>query len=301
MRAYCLSFHANYACRHAGACCKAGWPIAIESDKVYALRTRGLPKSDTLTPVQCGTAHDPHTLIPKTDDGACAFYDAHDGLCAVHRDAGPELLPTACRNFPRVALRDSRGLFITLSHFCPTAAHLLLSNGPISIVDAPDSLSLGGEVEGLDATNVMPPLLRPDMLMDLAGYDAWERAGLAVLNEPARSARSALTVITAATEDACRWSPGRESLSARVCAAFKRARSTLDHQRLQASNVVVDSPLKRFLAAHLFASWAPYRPSASLMAVIESLERALSLTGEHATDHDFIAAVREADLRLRHS
>lgn len=30
MSVYALSFHANYACRHSGACCTAGWSIPVE-------------------------------------------------------------------------------------------------------------------------------------------------------------------------------------------------------------------------------------------------------------------------------
>ena len=54
--------------------------------------------------------------------GACVFYDTdHDRLCSIQRDAGIELMPSACRNFPRVTLRDrARGIHHALA---------LLSNG----------------------------------------------------------------------------------------------------------------------------------------------------------------------------
>src|SRR5215204_5054161 len=158
MRAYCLSVHATYRCAHAGACCTAGWPIPIEPEKLRAVwglaRTAGTPDDDRFVPVAA--------------DGGCVFFDRADGrLCAIQRDAGVALMPDACRNFPRVTLRDARGIFITLSHFCPTAARLLLTSRDIAIVEAPPSLSLDGGAEGLDATAVMPPLLRRGMLMDL--------------------------------------------------------------------------------------------------------------------------------------
>ena len=40
---------------------------------------------------------------------------------------------------------------------------------------APPGLALDGALEGLDATAVLPPLLRPNLLTDLEGYGAWER------------------------------------------------------------------------------------------------------------------------------
>ena len=45
--------------------------------------------------------------------------------CIVHRDLGEPHLPTTCRHFPRVAVQDRRGTFVSLSHFCPTAASML--------------------------------------------------------------------------------------------------------------------------------------------------------------------------------
>jgi len=70
--------------------------------------------------------------------------------------------------FPRIVLHDARGTFISLSHFCPTAASLLFeSTGEAVIVQAPAALSDIGELDGLDARHVWPPLLRPNMLMDL--------------------------------------------------------------------------------------------------------------------------------------
>ena len=240
-------------------------------------------------------------VLGTTAAGACVCYDTgHDGLCAIHREAGAALMPSACRNFPRVALRDPRGAFVTLSHFCPTAAGLLLSAGAIAIVEAPPSISLEGNVEGLDATAVMPPLLRPGMLMDLEGYSAWEREGIAVLDERRYGARLALSVIAMATRDAQGWRPGREALATRMSEAFARARSSHTGQE-QASQPPLEHATKAFLASHLFASWAAYQRQ-GLGAVIDSLDLALSLVGDrHAGVESFITAVRAADLRLRHS
>jgi hypothetical protein len=239
--------------------------------------------------------------LATTTSGACVFYDTdHDRLCRIQRNAGIELMPIACRNFPRVTLRDRRGVFVTLSHYCPTAARLLLKADDIRAIPAPSSISLDGAVEGLDATDVMPPLLRPGMLADLDGYSAWEREGLAVLNDREYSAPVAVQIIGAATADACNWSPGDEPLATRVTTAFERARQARrpdPHNPLSA----FDRPIKAFLAAHLFASWAAYQ-CGGLTAVVQSLEAAFALVGSRSADEEaFIAAVRAADLQLRHS
>jgi Fe-S-cluster containining protein len=295
MSAYCLNIHARYQCQHAGACCTAGWTIPIETTSAHALRRRGLLKNETHTADEDGGT----IALRKTPDGACVFYDTqHDGLCAIHRDAGPLLMPSACRNFPRVAVRDPRGIFITLSHFCPTVAGLLLSADSIAIVEAPPSLSLDGGVEGLDATGVMPPLLRPGMLMDWEGYDRWEREGIAVLSERGYSARVALRIIASATREIQRWSPGEATLASRVTQTFEQTRSALVVDRASEPEPL-ERPRKAFLASHLFASWAAYQRD--LGAVVAQLEHALSLVATTVTDEQsFIAAVRDADWRLRH-
>ena len=287
MNAWCLSFHAGYRCAHSGACCTAGWPIAVDPDRAATLRRMDLLRA-------------PGQTLSQTGDGACVFFDAAGGrLCRIQRDAGERLMPVACRNFPRVALRDARGTFITLSHYCPTAARLLLAAQDIRIVPAPASLSLDGDVEGLDATGVLPPLLRPGMLMDGYGYSAWERGSLAVLNEDANTPRAALAIIAEATADAIRWQPGHQCLEGRMLEAFERARDVIPAGSAQARGAL-DRPVKAYLAAHLFASWAAYQQG-GLSAVVTAVEEALrSIEGRTADAAAFIDAVRDADLRLRH-
>ena len=186
--AYCLSFHAAYRCERSGACCTAGWPIPIEPARVSVLQARGILARAAAVVEENGAP----ALVVKNANGSCVFYDAdHSGLCAIHRDGGPHLMPSACRNFPRVSLRDARGVFVTLSHYCPTAAGLLVDARYIAIVPAPASLSLDGDAEGLDATAVMPPLLRRGMLMDFDGYAAWEQEAIAVFDAFDRSPRLA--------------------------------------------------------------------------------------------------------------
>lgn len=292
VRAFCLSIHAQYACGRSGACCTAGWPIPIEPVRLDGLRARGLlrqPPAGVQSPLILGT----------TAAGACLFFDADGGrLCSIQRDAGPGLMPSACQHFPRIALRDARGIFITLSHFCPTAARLLLAPGPIAVADAPASLSLDGQVEGLDATGVLPPLLRPGMLTDLDGYGAWERCALAALDDGTCSAREALAIIRAATAEACAWNPGRASLAACVETAFNRARSA-PGARAHGERAALERPSKAFLASHLFASWPAYQQG-GVRGVVASLDDAFARVAQADTEQSFVAAVRAADFELRH-
>ena len=297
MRAFCLSIHAGYACAHSGACCTAGWPIRIERERLAAI---GLRAGAAVGPTGGLAVGGADVLLGTGADGACVFFDAAGGrLCAIHRDAGEAQLPSACRNFPRVALRDGRGLFVTLSHYCPTAARLLLDAGAIAIVEAPSSLTLSGEVEGLEAADVMPPLLRPGMLADLDGYAAWERMGIAVLNERQYSPESAVAIIAAATAEACAWSPGRDTLAERVTHAFDRARDQRPQEGGEEGRL--ERATKAFLAAHFFASWAAYQ-GGGLTAVVDGLASLLARVGPaRAGAASFISAVRAADLRVRHT
>jgi hypothetical protein len=231
-------------------------------------------------------------LLATDADGACVFFEKDaDRLCGIHRTLGEGSLPSASRHFPRVVLSDARGTFVTLSHFCPTAAGLLFEDGPLAIVAAPDTLSLAGSVEGLDARNVLPPLLRPGMLMDLEAYGVWERCCISIL-EAGKSAGAALASIASATRAVQAWSPGRGSLAGVVENAFRQtprpetisdvaadagrhqlalasvpervavpeaiAAPALPHQDLASGLESFDVVIRRYLASKLFASWWPY-------------------------------------------
>ncbi len=129
------------------------------------------------------------------------------------------MLPSACRHFPRVFLRDGRGTLVTLSHYCPTAAALLLDDGPLFIMEAAAPLALAEPIEGLDAREALPPLVRPGLLADLQGYAAWEEAAMAQFTD-APSIDVALDRITAATERIRQWTPQRGRLVDAVTSAF---------------------------------------------------------------------------------
>jgi hypothetical protein len=243
-------------------------------------------------------------------DGACRFHERQ--RCAIHRDLGEDTLPSACQQFPRIALVDERGTFVRLSHFCPTAASLLLQTETFNVVAATETITLHGRVEGLDARGVLPPLLRPGLLTDLAGYGAWETLGVAALASGAWSAAGALAVIDAATRAIRDWAPGDESLESAVQRAFMSAqtvpdlvRPELDLRRFARATASIppglgaptvpqgieaiwtqtatelrarDAVTRAWLASHLFGNWIAYS-ARELSTVVEYLHGCLAVLG----------------------
>lgn len=190
-RIYALNAHASFACRHSGACCTAGWPIPVE------------PEKRTVIPVEW--------LTPDAS-GACPKFDGTTHLCRVHRDHGEEMLPESCRHFPRRALIDDRGTFLTLSHFCPTVSRLLVeSREPLAMVPVVGrAASL--TYEGLDARGEWPPLLRPGVLFDYDSFDIWLAYLVDTLGStPAPAA--ALKQVAAVAERLRAWNVERGSLA----------------------------------------------------------------------------------------
>jgi len=297
-----LSFHRAYRCRDSGDCCSAGWPIPVEPDRAGGLARLAGRRSMTLLPVV---------------DGRCVFHDDARRRCHAQETLGHAALPLACRQFPRVSVIDPRGVSVTLSHFCPTARGLLDDGGATEIVvDAP-SFPADGEYEGLDVRAALPPLLRPDMLMDWESWWLWEAESVALIAARAESAGTALAALAVAVDDVSDWSPGRGPLDQAVRSAFASARECralrhVDDRVRQAwvDDVVASIPpphrpsvldrttaalppgvLGRFLAAHAFANWTAHQGT-GLHAWLRSLEVASVLA------EDF--GVRQADLLLRH-
>jgi len=220
VRVLCLEQHAGYRCRHSGACCTSNWPIPIEEDRARAVRRAieagrlqghlaGWPpgavpliSADDLPP---GAG----AILDISPSGACAFYDRDERRCAIHRELGHGALPSACQHFPRRCLIERDAVFVSLSHYCPTVAHLTFSGGPErGIAVAPDSLAGHLHLEGLDARDVLPPLLRPGMLTDLDGYHAWESAVVNLL-ESGLAPETALAGGRTMTARVQSWSPAQ--------------------------------------------------------------------------------------------
>jgi Fe-S-cluster containining protein len=320
----CLSFHATYRCRDSGACCTAGWPIPVEADRIdgltaVALRsgmrraTRGDDATDALVMPTDAPAETPALLTTRA--GACVFYDPATGHhCRVHRAAGHAALPLACRQFPRVVVVDPRGASITLSHFCPTAAALLDSRDPIRIVDNVPAFPSDGEYVGLDARASLPPLLRPNLLMDWDAVSLWERLSVALITTDAASTVDTLARLRAVVDDVRNWRPGEGALTTRIETAFATGQCRDSHtppaaeliadildavsSDLRMSSTAPHEPrppehiARRFLAAHAFASWTLHM-GRGLRTWLRSLEAADALLNSGY-------GVRGADRLLRH-
>lgn len=306
---FCLRLHAGYRCLHMGACCRADWEIPAEAHVLEAVEVESLRASEGARRLLDELEHGIDLRVPRLADGTCLFFEpGATGSCAIHREAGEAALPTACRHFPREVLVNGRGTFVSLSHYCPTAAALLTSPSALVTVEALPPLRLAGLVDGLDATEALPPLVRPGLLGDLDGYAAWEAAGLATLARPDLTAAQALDRIEAATELVRTWVPGDGSLAAAVDAAFRGVRPGSDRgqttvrprahslasafaplvaqhiphealpvadyestwQRLVEGCPAVELVVKNYVAARLFGNWIAYQ-GRGLRTIVEWL------------------------------
>ena len=334
----CLSVHAGYRCRHRGACCSGVFAIPAEPHVVEIVSSLDIQPPQAVASLFVRRADAPGTeFIGARGDGSCVFVETNDGhQCSLHRRAGANALPSSCRHFPRVFLHDARGMFVSLSHFCPTAASLLLEDGPLGIVYAESPLMLDGTIEAFDAVGALPPLLRPGLLMDLEGYDAWERTAVAAFARADLSPDEAVALIGSATEALRGWKVGGRPLASRVSESFRdaggRPSAIDDHGRdrlrlallrtpVSANETVweqlvkpaweaFDPAVKRYLAAKLYGNRIAYEAT-GLRSIVEWLRMALALLRSEAMrvceqagavlDRQmFIEAVRATDLLLVH-
>ncbi len=311
-RVFALDLHADYQCRHSGACCTAGWTIPIEAAEHRrvsdALSDGRLTLPGETRPARLIDPGRAFVMAEKSPegaaaglrvglDGACVFFDRQSGnLCAIQRDLGHASLPAACRQFPRVALTDRRGTFVTLSHYCPTAAAMLFREDASLTPVADPPMCAGRALESFDATDTVPPLLRPGVLFDLDAFDRWERFVLRTLGDPDSSAEQSLASLSASAERIRSWRAGDVTLaslvnreSERTCAAKVAAEHDLDldgrlftaiaatvpeglprpalpeHLHETCARFVdpvwsrFARPIRYFLAAHAFGAWMSYQ------------------------------------------
>ncbi len=254
MPGFALNVHAGFRCEHSGTCCCAGWAIPVEP----ALHER-LGEAIGNGRLELGLASlpsDPFATSPPPPDGfaaviatdragRCAFFEPARRLCAIHRQLGHSDLPIACQHFPRICLIDERGTFVSLSHYCPTAARLLFDGPtPLSIVRDPPVRTRGVVYEGLDACGELPPLLRPGVLTDLPGFDLWERSLVAVMGRQDLLPGQALGMLESITEEVRTWSPGSSPLVAHVDRIVARALNE------RGPRVPPESPWRAAVASH---------------------------------------------------
>jgi hypothetical protein len=195
--------------------------------------------------------------------------------------------------FPRIVLHDARGTFVSLSHFCPTAASLLFADGdPVTIVEAPAALAAVGDLDGLDARGEWPPLLRPGVLMDVDSYGAWEAGAVTLLTAGAAPPRESLAALEEVTRAITAWTAGSGALIDRVHAAFDAG---------TAPHASADAPVKRWLAARLFGAWTAYQGD-GLAVTLRYLQRCLqTFEREVASDGNVVEAIRRSDVRVLHT
>lgn len=289
----CLSFHAAYRCRQSGACCQAGWAIPFDDDEVESVRALHLT-GGSLSAGRSG-----RTIAARDADGTCTFFsrDTHD--CVIQRAGGHAALPVSCRMFPRVVRQDARGTAISLSHYCPTAAALLFDESSpltVTIVEGPPTFADVGALEGLDAREEWPPLLRPQVLMDLDDYASWERLGVELLTRDGLAASTSLDALAAVTATIVKWSPGGGSpLQHAIENAFSASTPPADD-----APGADERALKRWLAARLFANWTAYQGD-GLEAIVAYLGGCLeTFRIELRRDDDAREAIRRSDLLILH-
>jgi hypothetical protein len=318
---FSLSIHADYRCRHSGQCCSIDWDVPLElpiyrslNEAVESGRVGVSGAAVGLAPfvVASDLSEDAAAIFGRTSQGHCVFFDAGPNLCIVHRDLGADALPSTCRHFPRIALDDPRGTFITLSHFCPTAASMLFREDvPLSIVESPaafppgdyDGLAVGGDD--------LPPLLHPQMLMDLDGYTAWESHLLALCGELEQLPESILGTMMRNARLLASWRPGRIRLRDAIErlpieTVHARPAVTLDDSLEMYADVIAAvpddlkpepdedhlagafasyvapawdrfaAPMNRYIAAKSFATWTAYQ-GRGVATIVRGIEAAVAL------------------------
>jgi len=213
-----LNLHAGYACRHSGACCKAGWPIPVEAAAAEAIRTHGVVPGTALS--TAGQLPDGAVAVlePLTGGACPAFDEVAGSLCAIQQTLGHDALPSSCRHFPRVTLLEADAVRVTLSHFCPTAAWMLFSadTGRLAIVHDATGIADRREHAGFDARQTIPPLLRPGVVMDMRTCRLWERHAIDALDSADRTPEDRLAGLAFTTDSLRNWTAGLESLETRA-------------------------------------------------------------------------------------
>jgi len=318
---FALSIHADYRCRHSGACCSADWDVPVElpvyrtlKEAVEAGRLQPHASARHLPPfiVEPDLPEAAAAMLERTEIGECVFLERGTKLCIVHRDLGEPALPATCRYFPRLAVRDDRGTFITLSHFCPTAASMLFRDDcALAITSGPHAFP-PGEYEGLVVTSDdLPPLLMPTMLMDGPGYSAWERHMVMRCAERDRSPESVLATLERDARLLRAWKPGRMTLADAVrdlppqpeqadlphsfdftASLFAQVMQAVPEDlRPHADEHGLDVafaervapmwsrffvPLNRYIAAKAFASWTAYQ-GRGVASIVRGLDAALAV------------------------
>jgi hypothetical protein len=325
---YALSIHADYRCRRSGVCCTSDWDVPVELP-LYRNLEEALA-SGQLIPAAAPADDEPvfvqgpdlpdaaAAMVSRTPSGDCVFYHRGSGLCVVHRDLGEASLPATCRHFPRLAVLDARGTFISLSHYCPTAASMLFRDDvPLAIVESPAAFP-PAEYDGLRVgSDAWPPLLHPRMLMNGDTYSAWERHMVERCADPALAPEAVIATLERDARLLRTYRPGSQPLDDAIAqlprtavdepepvtlaaslalyaeaigAAPEEWKPKPDEERLEEVFELSVAPewrrwrwpLKRYVAAKAFASWTAYQ-GRGLLTIVRGLEAALALVRVEAS------------------
>lgn len=284
-----LSCHVDYACRHSGVCCRAGWPLPVEAQVAPAIAAAvaqgriATIDGARVWLMESAEAPDGMAGVLRQSGGGCVFHQLRPGAlpegadgsgasarhCVVHAHVGAAALPSTCRHFPRICLVDDRGVRVSLSHACPTAAGMLVDHaGPIAIVPGPPAVPGLPVPEGLDARGALPPRISDRVLMDLEALTAWEAYVVSVLVGPSTweaPIDDAFAALDAAVERLSQWRPSDGRLA--------------DHVRAWPTASVDGSPARPAGARPLFQAWtlaasacpAPFTPE-SLPGTIDDAD-----------------------------
>ncbi len=235
-------------------------------------------------------------------DGHCVFHraaatDGHRGGCAIY-----SLRPSSCKHFPSVCTIDPRGVHVTLSHYCPTAADLLfVGEDPAEIVEGPPVF--GDRMpEGLDARESLPPVADDLRLMAWDEVTQWERQ--TVLEVAGRSGDTAVP-------DAGLFEEARHAVAGPHDWPAMPDRLDRAWEVLVVPGWLDLSPvIGRYLASKVLASWALYtgsgfpevlRAVAMARAVLGVEAARQCLRAERALDRALLKeAIRQSDLMLVH-
>jgi hypothetical protein len=267
--------------------------------------------------------------------GGCWFRDEPGRSCAIHRDYGEDLLPSACRQFPRVCVLEPDVVSVSLSHYCPTAADLLFGGTEtFGLVTAPEAFPPTWPFEGLDARDAYPPFLRPGVLLGFDGLRLSEDHAVGVLSsEPLWSA---LAIIDSAVESARSWTAEGGPLREWLAESFVRAggQVTAEPRAADPRPVLLDSltagtvpsvtlppfqtgplvvstladlALRKYLASRLIAAWITFQAD-DLRSVVKYLRLCLDTVflfesarpAEESEGTRWKEAIRSADLWILH-
>jgi lysine-N-methylase len=165
---FAQSFHCiSSACED--TCCQ-GWSLPIDQATYQKYGSVASLKPLLGTLIVLNTSHQTpsdYARIPQTATGTCPMLEK-ENLCAIHKQHGPEMLPTTCATYPRAVSTYSGQVEQALNLSCPEAARVTLLHprllGPLASHPSQRTLAPGRYAAYQPASNSSARL--PDLLHD---------------------------------------------------------------------------------------------------------------------------------------